>query len=520
MSVATIMSQLGAHLKNLRVFHVAREHMRLASSASNARRLLLTNSGDPAYSTTDTEEAAAFAQDVSHLDDEAAPALEDAFTAYRANVEEPTSFFGVLAAELGLDAEDLGDPIEYAYDEVNGATTIRSRSGPLGQWYEELVRQKYVVVANKITAGSLVADDDNTGSLEVTQVGTDRFFPNCPSGILTFRCTEAEISAPKFSVTLAIDGASKFADGETFLESENELQPEKEFTDGVLGINGLILSRTDLDAPTITGDDGAMFTGMVIGNPQDDDCDEGVFYFSVFRDLAQYHLYVYNSTGRSNTSVVGAAHFDITTGTEVLNITCSGGTTLEITFDHDAAAIQLPTTDDLDEDIAAQIAVFAEDDEFTMAVTNNYAGKFSTKLMHTWRVHLPSGPAKPTDIPTDALAGAGAGNVDNGSYLYAFSYVSPLGESGLGPSSNGVTVADKTSDGKVDVGNITAGPSGTTARRIYRSDDAGATWGLVATISDNVTTTYVDNIAQATVDAAAEPLTEIDEDYATSVQLD
>lgn len=520
MSVALIMSQLGAHLKAMRKLHVLREHARLATNAAHNRRLLLSNSGDAAYSTSDDEEAAAYAQDVTHLDDDLVPAIEAAFTAYRTNLETPTSWFGVLAAELGLDADDLDDPIDYEYSVVNGAVAISKRIGTLGQWYEEMVRQKYVVVANKITAGSLVPDDDNVGTLEITDAGTGAFLSNCPSGKFTFICTDASISAPKFSVRFVPTKAAKLADGTGGLEATNELTAEQVFADGEMGIKALVLSRTTLDNVDEQNDNGGILSAYVVTNPQDSDSDEGKFYFTIFHDVANWHLYVYRLSSRASSAVVGAAHFAIDTGTEAITVTCSGGTVLEFTFDHDAAIIALPDTDDLEEDLYIDIGGFAEGDEWTLDVTNDYAGNFSTKIMQAWRVALPAGPAKPATECGDALAGAGAGNVDNGSYLYVYSYVSPLGESGQSAPSNGVTVADKTVNGKVDLTSITVGPSGTTARKVYRSNDAGATYHLLTTINDNSTTTYQDNVAQATIASAAAPLTEVDEDYASSVQMD
>lgn len=112
-------------------------------------------------------------------------------------------------------------------------------------------------------------------------------------------------------------------------------------------------------------------------------------------------------------------------------------------------------------------------------------------------------PDAPTTAPADALAGAGAGNVDNGLHTYRVTYVSPKGESSGSPVSDGVTVADKTVNGKVAVSAIPVGPSDTTARKLYRTI-AGNTGDhkLVATISDNVTTTYEDNIADGSLGAA------------------
>jgi hypothetical protein len=107
--------------------------------------------------------------------------------------------------------------------------------------------------------------------------------------------------------------------------------------------------------------------------------------------------------------------------------------------------------------------------------------------------------------PTVAL-GTVAGNVDNGSYRYRVSFVTPEQEIPMGEVSEKVIVSDKTTYGKVSLTSIPVGAStlGVTARKIYRQQNGSGTYNLVDTISDNTTTTYTDNIAQSTVSAAAE----------------
>lgn len=521
MSLITLMAQLGAHLKNLRMLHVVREQARLASGASNMRRLMLTNSGDPAYSTSDTEEAAAYVQDGSHLDDVLVPALQDSFIAYRDGLAEVTSWFGVVASELSLDIDDLGDPIEYDHSDVAGEIRISKRGGPLGALYDALLAAGYVVVASKITAGSLVPKATNSGELETTQVGVDRFFPNCPSGKLVLICTDPAISAPKFSVKHIFDGTAILADGTPSLEGEFELQAEQPYTDGSIGLNGVVFSRPGLAAPEEFNDDADLFSGFSVESPHEDDCDEGKFYLSVYRDLTKWYLYVHRAAARGGSDLVGQLYPDIDTGTEALSITCSNGSVINFTFDHDAALVEFPDTQTGEElDAYIDIGTLAEGDEFSITLSNSGAGNFSTKLKHAWRAHLPSGPAKPSTAPVDALAGAGAGSVDNGDYVYAVSFVSLLGESGVGAESGGVTVVDNSTNGKVALSSIPLGPSGTTARKIYRRTSDPDTLKLLTTISDNVTTTYQDNATQASLSGNAAPLTEIDEDYAASEQLD
>ena len=105
--------------------------------------------------------------------------------------------------------------------------------------------------------------------------------------------------------------------------------------------------------------------------------------------------------------------------------------------------------------------------------------------------------------PLVALAGAGAGNVDNGAHRYAVTFVTADGETEYGTPSAVVTVADKTANGKVSLTGISLGGSRVTARRLYRTAAGANEHKLLATLSDNTTTTYTDNIADASLGAAA-----------------
>lgn len=109
----------------------------------------------------------------------------------------------------------------------------------------------------------------------------------------------------------------------------------------------------------------------------------------------------------------------------------------------------------------------------------------------------------PVNGPNAALAGAGAGNVDNGVHIYQVTFVTAGGETGGATGlTTSATVADKAVDGKVSLTGIETGLSGwVTARKIYRTVAGGSTYKLLATISDNTTTTYTDNIADASLGA-------------------
>jgi len=97
--------------------------------------------------------------------------------------------------------------------------------------------------------------------------------------------------------------------------------------------------------------------------------------------------------------------------------------------------------------------------------------------------------------------GSGVGNVDNGVHRYRCTFVTADGETDGGDISSPVTVADKSVNGKVSLSAIPIGGSLVTSRKIYRTAAGGSIYYLLATIADNTTTTYTDNIADASLGA-------------------
>lgn len=107
-------------------------------------------------------------------------------------------------------------------------------------------------------------------------------------------------------------------------------------------------------------------------------------------------------------------------------------------------------------------------------------------------------------VPTVALVSPAApGNVDNGAHRYRLTFVTADGETEAGAISAAVTVADKTVNGKVLVSAIPLGGAAVTSRKLYRTVAGGADALFLATLADNTTTTYTDNLADASLGAAA-----------------
>ncbi len=110
--------------------------------------------------------------------------------------------------------------------------------------------------------------------------------------------------------------------------------------------------------------------------------------------------------------------------------------------------------------------------------------------------------------PTVAI-NAVAGNL-NGAYTYKVTFCTGYVDSDATVRINAETAGGTTSasvspvNQKVNLTAIPIGPAGTVARRIYRTAAGGAdgTQKLVTTINDNVTSTYTDNLADASLGAA------------------
>jgi len=98
--------------------------------------------------------------------------------------------------------------------------------------------------------------------------------------------------------------------------------------------------------------------------------------------------------------------------------------------------------------------------------------------------------AAPASAPTGTPASTG-GSVPAGGHTYVVTYVNPTGETAAGTATGTVTTSGTTSS--VALTAVPTGPTGTTARKVYRAD--GGAYGLVLTIADNTTATGTDTAA-------------------------
>lgn len=99
------------------------------------------------------------------------------------------------------------------------------------------------------------------------------------------------------------------------------------------------------------------------------------------------------------------------------------------------------------------------------------------------------------DAPTVAVHAA-AGNL-NGTYEYMVTFTTASGETLPSPDSATVNPANQ----QVDLSAIPIGGAGTLHRRIYRAKNGSGIFRLVNEITDNVATTWTDNVTDATMNA-------------------
>lgn len=101
--------------------------------------------------------------------------------------------------------------------------------------------------------------------------------------------------------------------------------------------------------------------------------------------------------------------------------------------------------------------------------------------------------------PTAALVTTASGNLTNGDYTYKVSCVNATGETPIGTASNSITI-DATHK-RATLSAIPTCGNGATARNLYRVVAGGSTYKLLIALADDTTTTYADNIADASLGA-------------------
>lgn len=503
---------------------------RAGQTGANYFRTLLTTAN--AYDDAVVEDNRAISFDVSHYDAVMVPNVRSLIRNYRAVIQSPFAWAGVLARELNMSDADkaLFSFIAYDYENVNlGEITCIDKRGALGATHKKMITDDQRLVSNYVTFATLAAIGTTRGTLDSTLVADSNFLSNCHTGTLSFRCVNESTTAPQLLVanTIAPNDATGalpmgLPDGTTIVNAANALTVNKIFEDLRVGVTGLTLNRPGLASPTKTGDNAStpLMASPAITTPYDGDCYKGQFFVRVTRQASPTWLVEYFADS-GLTQKVGGITADTTIDTTVLAKTLNAGSVVTFTLSRANAATVLTTVGN-SLTITLDIKTPRLGDVWEMTITNSYNGLASTLIGKLWPISLPSVPKKPTTACTSALAGAGAGNVDNGTHSWKITLVGPGGESPVTTASNVTNVADKTVNGKISLTAIPVGAAstGVTARNVYRTvaGDAGS-YKYVGQIADNVTTTFQDNVADASLGAVAPTYTQWDDSLFTAISI-
>lgn len=340
----------------------------------------------------------------SQLDDVQGPGLEGLFTSWFTEAESLLGLFGIIALDSPLvtDADRAASPIavSYTYSNTDGVIAITERLGILGALRRDMLANSQKVVANVVafTGGDIVADSVNIGKLTST---TMTGLSHTLAGELLLRCTGENVDAPEFSVELEL--TDRLAGQESpIITADNPVTAERAYEDGPTGLT-LLLTRPGLAAPVEAGDTGNIFSSTTFLTPAETDMNTGVLQIRVTRNASapDFTVEFFNSSGR--TTKVGQTTVTGLTGTVALDVTLNGKTRFQSTFDKAAAAIELPVSGNVDNDISFDIETPRVGDVWTRPVTNDEAGNFATRIAHvpTWRISLPT---TGSNLFTDSLA--------------------------------------------------------------------------------------------------------------------
>jgi hypothetical protein len=122
-----------------------------------------------------------------------------------------------------------------------------------------------------------------------------------------------------------------------------------------------------------------------------------------------------------------------------------------------------------------------------------------TLAVKNYRIRVPY----PIDYPSAPSAVAGAAGNLNGDYTWKLTNVTADGETEAGAVSASVSLTSTAATVTIPVSESRY----VTSRKLYRTIASGTAWLLVATISDNTTVTYTDDVADGSLGDAAPAIT-------------
>lgn len=397
------MEDLGAELRTLRGPEAFWEwNRRVSSPGPTYFRDYINQTYDNTVITEDTAETSS----KTSLDQNVLPGAAQIHASRKTDFE---SFFlqtylgGLLVAS---DEDKAAGPIQYLYDSVllaSGEVAILDRQGIWAALRDDMIANAQTILRNVVTPGALTPKPNNVGTLVI---GTGPSFEDhCLSGSLVFTVVSDTVGAVQLSVQNVLLDTDPLVDGTTIINADNPLTVGRSYQDGPCGFS----IRLDLGPVSILNDSPgpAIFSALTISTPSEVDTNKGNIYIEVERfsgtgSNPDFKMRWYKDANFLPSNLIQTRNISGLVGTEILNIAgLPGGTSITVTFDKANAAARLPVVGNTDSDIVFTIGSPRIGDKWTIAVANDYAGNFATKIARRWRASLPS-----AAVPTisDALA--------------------------------------------------------------------------------------------------------------------
>lgn len=300
-------------------------------------------------------------------------------SAIQAGIEE-FSILGVMKEVLGATSQNV---IEYDYTiDANGAVSLEY-DGVLRTLFDEMTADGKAILQNTPAAGALTAASGNTGTLTGTTITAH---DHCYDGdTITVRCTKGlDSTREEFIVESNILG-----------QARNILTVEENWIDASLGI-ALKLDRSITDA----GAQAAAVASWVINGETSSNTDSGVLYGRIEQAAGVDYIWLWTSSADRDAD-------DTTASTLVASgsVTDAGaGTTLSFTQQNSSGLSgSVSVTYAADGNFDVDLNACAEGDRWTIALTNDYAGKLLTVIGHLWHISLPHGIAASAEMADDIV---------------------------------------------------------------------------------------------------------------------
>jgi len=314
--------------------------------------------------------------------------LEDQINSMLASIKSDMEEYSVRGVMKEISGATSGSVLLYDYTvNSNGAVSLEY-DGILRTIFDAMTADAKTLLQNTVAAGALTAATGNTGTLSAT---TNTPHEHCYDGdVITVRCLKGLDSTRE---TFIVE--SKYLG-----RAANVLTVEEDWIDARLGI-ALKLDRTIIDADAGVAGGAAQVGTWALNGETSSNTDSGVLYGSISQVAGTDYIYLWTSAADRDAA-------DTTSSTLVASgsvLDVGGGETVTLTQQNSSGlsgSVIITYAADRNFDVDLQVCV--EGDRWTIALTNDYAGKLHTAIGHLWHISLPNGAAASAEMPDAVCA--------------------------------------------------------------------------------------------------------------------